>query len=57
MRISRNPLSVSFIVSTIHRGEQMIPILKALKVDAAVFGNHDFGMFAIMVATVAKIKI
>ena len=35
---------VYYIVSSITRGEQMIPILNALNVNTAVFGNHDFGM-------------
>ena len=31
-------------VSSITKGEQMVPILNALNVNTAVFGNHDFGM-------------
>ena len=32
-----------FSVSIFMKGEQMIPILNAIGVHAAVFGNHDFG--------------
>lgn len=34
-------LSPSFM-STFTKGEQMIPVLNAIKVDCAVFGNHEF---------------
>ncbi|CAG2178334.1 unnamed protein product, partial [Oppiella nova] len=30
------------IMSTFTKGEQMIPVLNALAVDCAVFGNHEF---------------
>ena len=30
-------------VSSVTGGKQMIPILNALNVHVAVFGNHDFG--------------
>ena len=30
-------------VSSVTGGKQMIPILNALNVNIAVFGNHDFG--------------
>ena len=33
------------IVSSVTKGEQMVPILNALDVNTAVFGNHDFGMY------------
>ena len=36
--------SYYIIVSSVTKGEQMIPILNALDVNTAVFGNHDFGM-------------
>ncbi|KAK2182231.1 hypothetical protein NP493_362g02095, partial [Ridgeia piscesae] len=32
------------VMSAVTKGEQMVPILKALDVKCAVFGNHDFGM-------------
>lgn len=32
-------------VSSVTGGKQMIPILNALNVNIAVFGNHDFGKF------------
>ena len=32
-------------VSSVTGGKQMIPILNTLKVNIAVFGNHDFGKF------------
>ena len=31
-------------VSSVTKGEQMVPVLNALNVNTAVFGNHDFGM-------------
>ena len=34
-----------YIVSSVTKGEQMVPILNALDVNTAVFGNHDFGMY------------
>ena len=36
------------IVSSVTKGEQMVPILNALDVNTAVFGNHDFGMYVCM---------
>ena len=39
-------LSAHFVpVSSVTGGKQMIPILNALNVNIAVFGNHDFGKF------------
>ena len=32
------------LVSTFTKGEQMVPVLNALDIDCAVFGNHEFGM-------------
>ena len=34
-----------FTVSSVTKGEQMVPVLNALNVNTAVFGNHDFGMY------------
>lgn len=36
--------TVCNVVSSVTKGEQMVPILNALDVNTAVFGNHDFGM-------------
>ena len=33
-----------FTVSSVTKGEQMVPVMNALNVNTAVFGNHDFGM-------------
>eukprot|EP00041_Stephanoeca_diplocostata_P032005 m.1012301 g.1012301 ORF g.1012301 m.1012301 type:complete len:965 (+) comp24066_c1_seq7:370-3264(+) len=30
------------LLSTVTKGEHMVPVLNALEIDAAVFGNHDF---------------
>ena len=43
-----NYQSSYILVSSIFKGEQMIPILNALDVNTAVFGNHDFGTVIIM---------
>ena len=40
-------LSPSLPVSTVTRGEQMIPVLNAVGVHAAVYGNHDFGEWTV----------
>ena len=31
------------IVSSVTRGKQMAPILNALNIQIAVYGNHEFG--------------
>eukprot|EP00116_Pleurobrachia_bachei_P014624 sb/3474886/ len=31
------------ILSTLFKGVQMVPVLNALNISAAVYGNHDFG--------------
>lgn len=33
---------IIFLVSTITKGEQMVPVLNELNTQCAVFGNHDF---------------
>lgn len=30
-------------VSVVMKGEQMVPVLNALDIKCAVYGNHDFG--------------
>ena len=35
---------VPVAVSTYTKGSHMVPILNALNVQCAVYGNHDFGM-------------
>ena len=40
-------LSLSLPVSTVTQGEQMIPVLNAVGVHAAVYGNHDFGEWTV----------
>ena len=30
-------------VSVVMKGEQMVPVLNALDIECAVYGNHDFG--------------
>ncbi|XP_065915509.1 5'-nucleotidase-like [Dysidea avara] len=42
-------------ISSITRGEQMIPILNALNVNTAVFGNHDFDFGVEHLVNVAKV--
>ena len=44
--IDRNYLThvLCVTVSSVTKGEQMVPVLNALNVNTAVFGNHDFGM-------------
>jgi len=37
-------LVVFIVVSTYTKGSHMVPILNALNVQCAVYGNHDFGM-------------
>ena len=32
-------------MSSITKGEQMLPVLNCLGIKAAVYGNHDFGMW------------
>ena len=33
----------TFLVSVVTLGKQMVPILNSLHIQAAVYGNHDFG--------------
>ena len=40
-----NVMLTLFAVSAVTKGEQMVPILQALGVHCAVFGNHDFGNY------------
>ena len=40
---SHSCLVFSFAVSTVTKGQQMVPILNSLDVQCAVYGNHDFG--------------
>ena len=35
-------------MSSVTSGKQMIPVLNALNVNIAVFGNHDFGKFQLL---------
>ena len=42
--IIRSDHVLCFTVSSVTKGEQMVPVLNALNVNTAVFGNHDFGM-------------
>jgi len=37
-------LCVLIVVSTYTKGSHMVPVLNALNVQCAVYGNHDFGM-------------
>ena len=39
-------------VSVVMKGEQMVPVLNSLDVKCAVYGNHEFGMFAAFTGTV-----
>lgn len=32
-----------FLVSVVTLGKQMVPVLNSLHIQAAVYGNHDFG--------------
>ena len=32
-----------YTVSVVTQGKQMIPVLNTLHINAAVYGNHDFG--------------
>ena len=36
-----------FLVSTVTKGRQMIPVLNKIGVHAALYGNHDFGKFTL----------
>ena len=35
-----------FLVSSVTKGKQMIPVMKSIGVHASVFGNHDFGKWS-----------
>jgi hypothetical protein len=39
---------ISFAVSAVTKGKQMVPVLNAIGVHCAVVGNHDFGEFVLL---------
>ena len=50
--IVSNLIRVLYVtVSSVTKGEQMIPVLNALEVNTAVYGNHDFGMCCVLIHT------
>ncbi len=42
-KLCYSSLPPTYAVSTVTQGKQMIPVLNAFSVHAAVYGNHDFG--------------
>ena len=43
-----------FLVSSVTKGKHMVPVLNSLNIDVAVYGNHDFGEFKILLPIVAQ---
>jgi len=46
---------VFIVVSTYTKGSHMVPILNALNVQCAVYGNHDFGKSTVIVAFLCNV--